>query len=42
VAQASAAAASALRSIVGAKSDKERGNIPLAPVDEKAGSPARS
>jgi len=42
VAQASAAAASALRSIVRAKSDKERSNMPLATVDEKAGPPARA
>jgi heterodisulfide reductase subunit A len=42
VAQASAAAASALRSIVRAKGDKERSNMPLATVGEKAGPPARA
>jgi heterodisulfide reductase subunit A len=42
VAQASAAAASALRSIVGAKSKRERSKMPPKTVDEAAGSPART
>lgn len=42
VAQASAAAANALRSIVGATSQKDRVNVPLQAVDEEAGSPVRS
>jgi heterodisulfide reductase subunit A2 len=42
VAQASAAAAHVLRSIVGANSQKDRTNVPLQTIAEKAGSPARS